>query len=86
LLTSLKRTWSSCIGSEGERLFCAPRTGAPRSRSCAKHPGALNERRLFVGSSEGVCLMHDADLIDAQELKAKLDMGDGFKVVMTLGE
>jgi hypothetical protein len=30
--------------------------------------------------------MHDADLIDAQELKAKLDMGDGFKVVMTLGE
>jgi rhodanese-related sulfurtransferase len=30
--------------------------------------------------------MHDADLIDTQELKAKLDRGDGFKVVMTLGE
>jgi rhodanese-related sulfurtransferase len=30
--------------------------------------------------------MHDTDLIDTQELKAKLDRGDGFKVVMTLGE
>src|SRR5215210_370337 len=30
------------------------RTGDPRSRSCTQHPGALNERRLFVGSSEGV--------------------------------
>jgi rhodanese-related sulfurtransferase len=30
--------------------------------------------------------MNDADLIDTQELKAKLDRGDGFKVVMTLGE
>jgi rhodanese-related sulfurtransferase len=30
--------------------------------------------------------MHDKDLIDTQELKAKLDRGDGFKVVMTLGE
>ena len=30
--------------------------------------------------------MHDMDLIDTQELKAKLDRGDGFKVVMTLGE
>ena len=26
------------------------------------------------------------DLIDSQELKAKLDRGDDFKVVMTLGE
>ena len=26
------------------------------------------------------------DLIDAQELKEKLDRGDSFKVVMTLGE
>ena len=30
--------------------------------------------------------MHDAALIDTQELKAKLDRGDGFTVVMTLGE
>jgi rhodanese-related sulfurtransferase len=30
--------------------------------------------------------MHDTDLIDTQELKAKLDRGDGFKIVMTLGE
>jgi rhodanese-related sulfurtransferase len=30
--------------------------------------------------------MHDTDLIDTQELKAKRDRGDGFKVVMTLGE
>jgi hypothetical protein len=30
--------------------------------------------------------MHELDLIDTQELKAKLDRGDGFKVVMTLGE
>jgi rhodanese-related sulfurtransferase len=30
--------------------------------------------------------MHDADLIDTRELKAKLDRGDGLKVVMTLGE
>jgi hypothetical protein len=30
--------------------------------------------------------MHDTDLIDTQELKAKLDRGDSFKVVMTLGE
>jgi rhodanese-related sulfurtransferase len=30
--------------------------------------------------------MHDTDLIDTQELKAKLNRGDGFKVVMTLGE
>ena len=30
--------------------------------------------------------MHDTELIDTQELKAKLDRGDGFKVVMTLGE
>jgi len=30
--------------------------------------------------------MHDVDLIDTQELKTKLDRGDGFKVVMTLGE
>jgi rhodanese-related sulfurtransferase len=30
--------------------------------------------------------MHDIDLIDTEELKAKLDRGDGFKVVMTLGE
>jgi rhodanese-related sulfurtransferase len=30
--------------------------------------------------------MHDTDLIDTQELKAKLDRGDGFKFVMTLGE
>ena len=30
--------------------------------------------------------MHDKDLIDTQELKAKLDRDDGFKVVMTLGE
>ena len=30
--------------------------------------------------------MHDTDLVDTQELKAKLDRGDGFKVVMTLGE
>jgi rhodanese-related sulfurtransferase len=30
--------------------------------------------------------MHDTDIIDTQELKAKLDRGDGFKVVMTLGE
>jgi len=26
------------------------------------------------------------DLIDTEELKAKLDRGDGFKIVMTLGE
>ena len=26
------------------------------------------------------------DLIDTKELKAKLDRGDGFKLVMTLGE
>jgi rhodanese-related sulfurtransferase len=30
--------------------------------------------------------MHDVDLIDTQELKAKLDRGDSIKVVMTLGE
>ena len=30
--------------------------------------------------------MNDTDLIDTQELKEKLDRGDGFKVVMTLGE
>jgi rhodanese-related sulfurtransferase len=30
--------------------------------------------------------MQDKDLIDTQELKAKLDRGDDFKVVMTLGE
>src|SRR5215203_2611407 len=30
--------------------------------------------------------MQDTDLIDIQELKTKLDSGDGFKVVMTLGE
>jgi len=30
--------------------------------------------------------MHDTDLIDTQELKAKLDRGEGFKIVMTLGE
>jgi rhodanese-related sulfurtransferase len=30
--------------------------------------------------------MHEKDLIDTQELKEKLDRGDGFKVVMTLGE
>ena len=30
--------------------------------------------------------MHDKDLIDTQELKEKIDRGDGFKVVMTLGE
>jgi rhodanese-related sulfurtransferase len=30
--------------------------------------------------------MHDTDLIDTQELKAKLDRGDVFEVVMTLGE
>jgi rhodanese-related sulfurtransferase len=30
--------------------------------------------------------MNEKDLIDTQELKAKLDKGDGFKVVMTLGE
>jgi rhodanese-related sulfurtransferase len=30
--------------------------------------------------------MNDTDLIDTQELKAKLDRGEGFKVVMTLGE
>jgi len=30
--------------------------------------------------------MQDADLIDIQELKAKLDRGDVFKFVMTLGE
>jgi rhodanese-related sulfurtransferase len=30
--------------------------------------------------------MHDTDLIDSRELKAKLDRGDSFKVVMTLGE
>ncbi len=30
--------------------------------------------------------MNEKDLIDTQELKAKLDRGDGFKVVMTLGE
>jgi len=30
--------------------------------------------------------MHEMDLIDTEELKAKLDRGDGFKVVMTLGE
>ena len=30
--------------------------------------------------------MHDVDLIDTKELKAKLERGDGFKVVMTLGE
>ena len=30
--------------------------------------------------------MHDRDLIDTQELKEKLDRGDGFKMVMTLGE
>jgi rhodanese-related sulfurtransferase len=35
---------------------------------------------------EGVSRMQEVDLIDIQELKAKLDEGDGFKVVMTLGE
>src|SRR5215207_935950 len=30
--------------------------------------------------------MHDKDLIDTRELKEKLDRGDVFKVVMTLGE
>src|SRR5215210_4876395 len=30
--------------------------------------------------------MHEVDLIDARELKEKLDRGDGLKVVMTLGE
>lgn len=30
--------------------------------------------------------MPETDLIDIQELKAKLDRGDDFKVVMTLGE
>jgi rhodanese-related sulfurtransferase len=30
--------------------------------------------------------MKDTDLIDTQELKEKLQRGDGFKVVMTLGE
>jgi rhodanese-related sulfurtransferase len=30
--------------------------------------------------------MNEMDLIGIQELKAKLDRGDGFKVVMTLGE
>jgi rhodanese-related sulfurtransferase len=30
--------------------------------------------------------MHDMDLIDTEELKANLDRGDGFKLVMTLGE
>jgi rhodanese-related sulfurtransferase len=30
--------------------------------------------------------MHDMDLIDTKELKEKLDRGDSFKVVMTLGE
>jgi|SRR5215208_496667 len=30
--------------------------------------------------------MHDMDLIDTGELKAKLDRGEGFKLVMTLGE
>jgi rhodanese-related sulfurtransferase len=30
--------------------------------------------------------MHDTDLIDTKELKKKLDRGDSFKVVMTLGE
>jgi rhodanese-related sulfurtransferase len=30
--------------------------------------------------------MHDMDLIDTEELKTKLDRGDGFKLVMTLGE
>jgi rhodanese-related sulfurtransferase len=30
--------------------------------------------------------MPDMDLIDTKELKAKLERGDGFKVVMTLGE
>ena len=30
--------------------------------------------------------MNEKDLIDTQELKAKLDRGEGFKVVMTLGE
>ena len=30
--------------------------------------------------------MHDKDLIDTRELKEKLDRGDVFKVVMSLGE
>jgi rhodanese-related sulfurtransferase len=30
--------------------------------------------------------MNEKDLIDTQELKAKLDRGEGFKVVMALGE
>ena len=30
--------------------------------------------------------MNEKDLIDTQELKAKLDRGDGLTVVMTLGE
>ena len=30
--------------------------------------------------------MNEKDLIDTQELKAKLDRGEGFRVVMTLGE
>jgi rhodanese-related sulfurtransferase len=30
--------------------------------------------------------MHDMDLIDTKELWEKLDRGDSFKVVMTLGE
>jgi hypothetical protein len=35
---------------------------------------------------EGVYRMHDTDLIDTQESKAKLDRGNILKVVMTLGE
>ena len=30
--------------------------------------------------------MHEMDLIDTEELKAKLDRGDDSKIVMTLGE
>jgi rhodanese-related sulfurtransferase len=30
--------------------------------------------------------MNETDLIDTQELKAKVDRGEGIKVVMTLGE
>jgi rhodanese-related sulfurtransferase len=30
--------------------------------------------------------MQDRDLIETKELKEKLDRGDGFKIVMTLGE
>ena len=35
---------------------------------------------------EEVCRMHDRDLIDTKELKAKLAGGDSVTLVMTLGE